>query len=438
MDSLGSLDSLDGLEIAEPRAARRSLGQRITSPYHWGDKVLLLSIALLVVGTPIPVGKSLVFLSDAMVAVALLGQIAIVPRVWTQLSRFAQVAIVGLAAATLISLAAHPTAAGALTSARYLAIAGVGLSLTQSIRTRPTVVAAVLGGAAIVQSVIVLGQSLLGRRIGLGALEAPDPFVEMAPLTRAPTGTLHQPDLHGWLIASIAALLVVLALRKLISPWFAAAVLVLGSAANTVSFRRSFVLVWAGSALMLLVLALIRKRNQSQKIAAVLLLSILLGGFAALPHAYEGWNSRAQVTAGDPTTGRLELFPQMQSVLETSPVVGVGPGRYYATLKRLYPDLKKPTVVHVAPLLVLAEGGWLMGAAMGGGALAWGLAMWRRRRQLLKFTMLGELMILALPLGSVSLLTPLPTLYAIGPLLTALNLAALAAATASQTTERAT
>jgi hypothetical protein len=205
------------------------------------------------------------------------------------------------------------------------------------------------------------------------------------------------------------------------------ATLTLGSAANMVSFRRSLVLVWVGLALVLLVDAVRpkQKSGQHRTIAALLLAGVIAGSAAAFPHARAGWTSRAEVNAGDITTGRDALLPQMARVLGTAPVFGVGPGNYLPALIRLEPELKKPTMVHVAPLLLVAEAGWTMAFALVLALGAFGAWLVRIRRLFLA-RHIRDFALAALPFVAMCLLTPLPTLYAIGPLLTALHLAMIA------------
>lgn len=392
------------------------------------DLASVLAVGLLVLGTAFPVGGSLVFLSDVVAAFGLLATVLNQPRellkrtlASTENAKLCFAAVVGLVLASVLSLVVHPSANGVLVTARYIAIVGLVPMFVRSLRSRPTFVGVFLGAIAMAESAVVIAQSYLGHRVGLGSLEPPLPFISVAPGADVPTGTLHQPDLHGWFIAAVAVVVTVLALRKLVSPWFGAAVLAFGAAANMVSFRRSFVVVWFVIASILLIRTLASGRGR-RVTSAVLLVGILAGSALTFPHAKNGWLSRAEVNAGDQTTGRTALLPQMARVLATSPAFGVGPGGYMGVLIRVEPTLEKPTMVHVTPLLLVAEGGWTMAAALTLAATATCLAIVRRRRAL-RFDNITDVALAALPFAVVCLLTPLPTLYAVGPLLAAFHLA---------------
>ena len=337
-------------------------------------------------------------------------------------------ALTALGAAWAVSLAVHPSVYGALSTLRWFALIALVPALATAMRSKPRLTATVLGGAAVAEALIVIGQSLRGRALGLGFLGEPArPFIESQQVLLAPTGTINHPDLHGWFLLAITAALILVTLRRELATPLTAAVCFLGTSAATVSYKRMPMLGWIAIGATLLVIA-VRQPGHERRVSLTLAGSLALGVAAFLPSTFHGWYYRAEAGAAsvsDFSSGRVDLIPQAGEIIAANPA-GVGPNNYLPELVRRHPGITRPTLVHVVPLLATAEGGWAVGASLVALGLIGAidtLAAWRRRRRRWTHVALG-----AAPLTIVAMLTPLPMLYAIGPVLTALGLATCAVA----------
>jgi hypothetical protein len=388
-------------------------------------QLAVFAVAALVLGVGFG-DRAPVFLADVFVGVAAV-------RAFTTLKRPLRrpgpigMCVLALAATWCVSLAVHPTPVGIVTTLRYLCLFATVPAFGRMVRVQPRFVGAVLGAAAAFESSVVVLQGLLGRRLGLGLLEAPDPFRSYGGRALAPIGTIHHADLQGWLLTSVGAVLIVLALRRSIPTKWAAGVLMLSVAAGVASYRRVTMLEWVGLGAALLVMFV--TRPESRRIAAGLGAAMLVGALVMTPHALPGWTDRAEIIQQADTpfdSGRSALLPQAAELLRSSPWTGVGPVRYLPALLRHSPEAGTgATILHVVPFLLTVEGGVPVGIALVALSLAGALAIRRRRPRVTDVVIaLG----LSGPLMVMALLTPLPTMYAIGPLLTALNLAGAGAA----------
>ena len=389
---------------------------------HAGAGLALAAVAALILGFAVRVGGRTVFPADFLL-------VALVVR-W----RFrpsmpkspAALAIATLFVAWVVALVTHPSAYGTISTIRWFALIALVPALQRAIRAKPTLTANVLGCAAVVEALIVVGQSMRGRALGLGFLGEPaHPFIESQQVLLAPTGTINHPDLHGWFLLTIAAVLIVLSLRRRASLVPAAIVCFLGASAATVSYKRMPMLAWSVLGAALAVHAL-RSTGRERRTATMFTLLLLLGVAVFLPSTFSGWHYRADAgsaSVNDFSSGRVDLLPQAARIIRDNPV-GVGPNNYLPELIRRHPDVRRPTLVHVVPLLATAEGGWAVGAALAALVVAGARGAWRSRRTR-RWTPFA---IAAAPLLIVSMLTPLPMLYAIGPVLTALGLATCAVA----------
>jgi O-Antigen ligase len=205
----------------------------------------------------------------------------------------------------------------------------------------------------------------------------------------------------------------------------AAPAIALGAAAAVVSYRRVTIVEWSGLGLLLLIRFV--RRPADRRVTGALIGAAVVGVLAVLPHSLPGWTDRADiVSAGAPVdSGRGALLPQAAELFRSSPLTGVGPVQYYPKLVRRHPAA--PTIVHVVPVLLTVEGGVGVGVALVGLAVTALLALRRRARRTPGAALLEPAM-LASPIIAMSMLTPLPVMYAIGPLLSALNIATVGAA----------
>ena len=422
--------------------SRSTASKSSTSSSTTTDSVVLLAVLGLFVGVGIGTSAGApLFLAD--LAVGLACMVRLVERRSISesparpfASRFPRGSIqwwvAALVTTWLAALAIHPTTVGAISTARFLALGITVPALIRSIQTRPARTGRLLAMAACAEATVVLAQSFLGHRIGLGALEAPEPFRSYGSHALAPLGTIHQADLHGWFLASIGSLVALLVTRRRLATGWGVVTLALGVASAVVSYRRVAIVAWGGVGAWLLLTAVFR-RSQRRR-AGALALAMVFSGLILAPKTWPGWIQRATTSTADGRStsidsGRSDLLPQAVELFKNAPLTGVGPIRYYEALKHRYPTLRNPTVVHVVPVLLIVDGGIFVGISLVGLAVALGRRLRRRR--------LGVAANLALfgigsPLIALSMLTPLPVMYAIGPLLVALNVATLVVAAMSE------
>ena len=382
--------------------------------------LVVFAVAALVLGVGFN-DRAPVFVADVFLGVAAVRTLPSLKRPFRRPGPIGMCAL-ALAATWSVALVVHPSPVGIVTTLRYLCLFVTIPAFGRMLRSQPRFVGGVLAIAAAFESCVVVLQGLLGRRLGLGLLEAPDPFRSYGGRALAPIGTIHHADLQGWFLTSIAALLILLALRRAIPAKWAAGILALGVAAGVVSYRRVTILEWAGLGAALLVVFV--ARPESRRVATGLGAAMLFGAIIMTPHSLPGWTDRAEIIQQADTpfdSGRAALLPQATALLRSSPWSGVGPVQYLPALMKHNPGMTSgATILHVVPFLLTVEGGLPVGVALCGVAAACALAIRRRRPGVPGFAVtLG----LSTPLVVMSFLTPLPTMYAIGPLLTALNLA---------------
>jgi hypothetical protein len=309
---------------------------------------------------------ALVFPAD----IAVLATIVVAVRSRVRLPRLpAMAAIVGvtLAAAWI----AHPSTRGAETVIRWAGVVAIA-----AIADRASAVM-ITGSWAVVESLIALLQKVHGGPIGLDiAGESALSFVHFG-RALAPPGTL----VHPYLLAGLAlmgATLLAGAARGRRTLLLAATV-----AAAPVGFT------YSRTALIALVLVLMC--FAAARFPAAVLALALGAGVPALLWS-DGWIARAHDSTGATAsttasssngldTARSALMRQSVDLIESSPVTGVGPGRYVTALRERGVDVResggvlKP--VHNLPLLAAAEGGVAAGVAMVALLIGAGVCAWR-------------------------------------------------------------
>jgi hypothetical protein len=72
---------------------------------------------------------------------------------------------------------------------------------------------------------------------------------------------------------------------------------------------------------------------------------------------WDGWSVRASETAAGQQWGREDLLQRAYEVIGTSPIFGVGPGKFAPSLARLGLTPVDISIVHNVPVLVAAEYG---------------------------------------------------------------------------------
>ncbi len=383
-------------------------------------RLVMFALAALVFGVGFN-DRAPVFLADIFLGVAAIRTLAALKRPFRHPGPLGMCAL-ALATTWTVSLVVHPSPVGIVTTLRYLCLFVTIPAFGRMLRDQPRFVGGVLAVAAAFEASVVVLQGLLGRRIGLGLLEAPDPFRSYGGRALAPIGTIHHADLQGWFLTSISAVLILLAIRRSIPARWAAGVLALSVAAGVASYRRVTILEWAGLGMTLLVVFM--ARPESRRIAAGLGAAMLVGALAMTLHSLPGWTDRAEIIQQADTpfdSGRADLLPQAAELLRSSPWTGVGPVQYLPALLKRNPGVTSgATILHVVPFLLTVEGGVPVGIALVALTLA-AIQFARRRRPTVSAVALA--LGLSAPLVAMLFLTPLPTMYAIGPLLTALSLA---------------
>ena len=255
---------------------------------------------------------------------------------------------VALTAVTLILvLAGGPTPEGVVRVVRFAGIAGAIATIGRMSPDllRKAVMWPITGTIAL-QAAVALAQTFVwhnGRENGIT-----DRFDHV--WTQG-YGTIGAYALATILVVAIAIVLSAGAYQRL-HPLMWVSV-VLASAAIATTFGRSGALaVFAIAGLYGIAWVLKRKRNYlASSVAAFLPMSI---GIAI---TWDGWSVRASETAAGQQWGREDLLQRAYEVIGTSPIFGVGPGKFAPSLARLGLTPVDISIVHNVPVLVAAEYG---------------------------------------------------------------------------------
>ncbi len=252
--------------------------------------------------------------------------------------------------------------------------------LRRDARLRSRVVTAVVVAMS-VEAVVMLGQRVTGRALGLAPFEAPSPFLELVEGYPTPLGTTGHPYHAGFLCAVGAVLAVTrcLGATRRAPAWGAAAVLLAFAAGQSSS--RMLVLVVLGIAAGTFLITVGRRERRVRGILlAGLVAAPVLIWTATLTSAYERPEIPGASAVESFSSARGALIERSIELWRDAPVLGVGPGNAYAAQEdRGLPDLAAwPIVVHNLGLQVLSETG-----VVGASALVvcmGGIALWVRRR----------------------------------------------------------
>lgn len=271
--------------------------------------------------------------------------------------------ILFLVAAAMVTLPFHPSRSGfsvvvRLAFAAVVAFEVSGLTPPQ-FRSR---VGGPLLVAAAIQSVIGVAQVMNGGAVGLGGLGERSTFSVFGDVVGAQGTMLHPYVLSGFAI--LAATVGVATLPdsgRLRRVWLVG----IGVAAVPVgiTFSRSGAIAIV-AVLALLAVGAVRNPGRYGSALAAIGAGVLIPAlvFSA------GWTDRLDDTTRDgidrSSSGRITLVEQALDLIESSPVVGVGPGRYAIVMEE-DPDTR-PQVVHNVPLLVAAESGVMVGLVVFG------------------------------------------------------------------------
>jgi O-antigen ligase len=284
-------------------------------------------------------------------------------------------------AAVAVSFAAAPSGRGVLVLARLGGVLVLVDLLRHDARLRARVAAGLVVATSI-EAVVMLGQRITGRAIGLGPFESPRPFLELMPGYPTPLGTTGHPYHAGFLCAVGAVFAVSRALAEPAGRarrWGAAAVLLAFAAGQSSS--RMLVLVVLAIATGTAVVAFgDRARRARGLLLAALIAAPTLAWTASLSNAYRRPEIPGASAVESLATARGSLIGRSIDLWQGSPVLGVGPGNSYATEREQgLPELSAwPIVVHNFGLQVLSETGVVGASALA--ACVGGIALWIRRR----------------------------------------------------------
>jgi O-antigen ligase len=213
-------------------------------------------------------------------------------------------------------------------------------------------------GAAI-QSTLGVIQVLKGGAIGLNRLGERTAFFEFGDVVGA-QGTM----LHPYVLAGFAILAATVGVATLPDEGPHRRMWLIGIGVAAVPLGITFSRSGAVGALIVLGLLTYGAYRNRERYGAAL---IALGIGALIPALLfsGGWIARVDDSARDgldqSSSGRITLIQQSFDLIESSPLVGVGPGRYAVVMEEDPTVL--PQVVHNVPLLIAAESGVAMGLA---------------------------------------------------------------------------
>jgi hypothetical protein len=271
-----------------------------------------------------------------LVLVAITGWCALHARLVVELFRARAVRVVGLlfALAFGIALVANPSPLGVAAGLRLVAglavIATVGAAFESAGSRRLALGAIALAGA--LQAVLGTVQSAQGEAFGIDLLDYAGPLYPFGSSLAGRGGLTHPYHLAVFLVMAQGAAL--LGLRhdgttdRARWAWLAALAVIGGGIA--VTYTRA----GAIGQVMLLVCLVLGRRDRRLLLPAAL--AIVLGlGIGAVAFG-DGWLARADTTtsgaAGTVDSNRGQRLQEARELVASSPIVGVGPGRYVDAL----------------------------------------------------------------------------------------------------------
>ena len=369
-----------------PRPSSTADASRISEPTDWTDRVLPTLVAIVVVLAPtLSVAYTETAFGRALTGSAVGTALLLTPLAIGRVRRATAIAhpvpllVIGvMTVAMTVSVAVHPSQQGTtLTVAAWI---GSALALAIASFDRRTIASHVvtpLLATAALQGVLMTVQWFTKEPWGLRWL-APSRSLQRIDGFLRPQGTsthVYEPALLALL--AIGAAVALADDDRHHRLWLATTAA--AAAGIAVSHSRAALVGLAAMAVIGLVSPPRRPHRRR-----ILLVAVGAFGLVAVL-ASSGWVSRlGQSTAGDlddATSGRIELAREAAEVVATSPLVGVGPGRYLEVAAELgIADPDFPIATHGFILLLGAELG-LPAAAAIAGLLGWTyVAAWRRNR----------------------------------------------------------
>ncbi len=306
----------------------------------------------------------------------------------TGVDRYA-VALLMLLAALTLSAIVHPHVRGLQTLWRVLAMVCLGEHVINR-RIRATTLVHALIGITTFEATLAIWQRITHSPLGLGILgESPVPFYGFGNKGFAVNGTLPHPYPLAALALVGGSAAIVFGGRRLISSRIAA----LGAATSAIiiglTISRAGLLSAIGIAFGTLVSSIVAWRRwhsvatkasgtvqtatvdgrtgQPADLARLAFLGIfILCLVASMGGSKDAWINRAAIqqqgqSVNEMSSSRGDRLQEGLGVYKTSPVFGVGPGRYVIALARhpelLHSDPSDALPAHNAALLFFAEGG---------------------------------------------------------------------------------
>lgn len=272
-----------------------------------------------------------------LVLVVITGWVLLRPRLLADLFRSpaVRVASAALGVIGLASFVAHPSPLGIALALRLVAGLCV-IAAVSAAASRPGPRRTVLGTIAVVgvlQAVLGMVQSARGEAFGIEYLDYAGPLYPFGSSLAGRGGLTHPYHLAVVLVVAQGAALLGLrhagAVRRAQLPWLGALAII--SAGIAITYTRAGAL---GQVLLVVCLLLGRADRRVLAVAAVaVLLGLGVGGLAF----GDGWLARGSATTGQDEnasadSNRGERLKEARELIESEPVLGVGPGRYVDAL----------------------------------------------------------------------------------------------------------
>lgn len=260
------------------------------------------------------------------------------------------IGVVLLAAATVVSVAAHPSLRGVQAVIRLAEIVGLAVALPMVLRQRPRPVILAAALVVVVESLLGVGQLLHGQVGGLGIPGEHGGLTDIGGLIAAKGTFTHRYLYVGFAMIAATGLIAVSVARE--RRW-AVPVLFLAGLPIGLAMGRVALL----GLLLCVPVMLGAVRAPAYRVP---LLSWVGGAVVAVLVTRQGWQHRVTQETGSLdafSNGRVELARQALRLFQADPLLGVGAGRYVLVQEQVSGAAPETYPVHNVPLLILAETG---------------------------------------------------------------------------------
>jgi O-antigen ligase len=356
---------------------RLSLADALPQMLRWnaGLAVALLPIGVTVTGISW-VNPFIMACDAAMFLAALLGVLQLVTRSAPKSPLF----VVGLlfVGAQILSFVVHPDFLGVIKIARTFGLVCMAEALASLAPNARAKFEKGIIGVGLFEILIIAVQRIRGAALAPGIIEFSGKIAAKENASIAVGSLLHQYILAGLGIL-VGAVAVLGLIRETLPPLWAFAGIGTCAYLVTQSVGRAALL---GLGMLAFTLTLAGALRPALRKHLLISLAILVACSAA---GYQvtraGWKGRTENATITNDAGRPALYKQAFALWKSSPIVGVGPGRYNVALLGR-PDLTKLTneflPVHSTPLHLAAETGLVGLIAVAGFAVL----LWKRIRAL--------------------------------------------------------